>query len=81
MSWDEVEEQLTLPRLTALTKYWSEHPPVHLLLAGFVGFKPEKAEEKGGTMLDFIRDIGALTPGTVLIDEKAQKELARGIKP
>lgn len=79
MSWDEVEEQLTLPRLIALTVYWEVHPPTHLLLAGFVGFKPKEPEKSSGSMLDFIRDIGGLQPGTVVIDEKARKELDHGI--
>lgn len=24
----------------ALNKYWDEHPPVHLLVAGYMGYKP-----------------------------------------
>jgi hypothetical protein len=31
---------MTLPRFKALSEYWKLHPPVHILLAGFVGYKP-----------------------------------------
>lgn len=41
-TWDYVEEQLDIPRLAALNAYWRNHPPVHYLLAAFVGFKPPR---------------------------------------
>jgi hypothetical protein len=46
MTWDEVQDQLDLPSLNALTRYWTRHPPVHLMVAAYLGIKaePEKAE-------------------------------------
>jgi hypothetical protein len=38
-TWEQVD-QLTLPRLNALTAYWQRHPPTHILLAAHVGYKP-----------------------------------------
>jgi hypothetical protein len=35
---------MTLPRLYALRRYWTRHPPVHLLVAAFVGYKPPEPE-------------------------------------
>jgi hypothetical protein len=32
---------MTLPRFMALSKHWQEHPPLEVLVAGFVGFKSE----------------------------------------
>ena len=44
-TWDQVG-QLTIPRLKALMRYWGEHPPAHILLAAYIGYKPPA---KGGT--------------------------------
>lgn len=38
-TWDEVETQMTLPRLKALGRAWRRHPPSHLLLAAWLGYK------------------------------------------
>lgn len=40
-AWDEVERQFTLPRYQALWRYWRHHPPVHLMVAAYLGIKPE----------------------------------------
>ncbi len=39
---------MTLPRLRALDNYWHKFPPLHFLVAGFVGYKPKeiKVESK-----------------------------------
>jgi hypothetical protein len=31
--WDDVEDQLTIPRLCALARFWTRSPPPHVLLA------------------------------------------------
>jgi hypothetical protein len=38
-TWAEVGK-LTLPRLNALFRQWRRHPPVHHLVASYLGFKP-----------------------------------------
>jgi hypothetical protein len=38
--WDELEDTLTVPRLTALQAQWLEVPPVADLLAAQIGYKP-----------------------------------------
>lgn len=43
--WEDWEEQLTVPRLTALRKEWERNPPVHFLVASFVGYKKPAEEE------------------------------------
>lgn len=37
-TWDEVG-RLTMPRLKALNRYWKKHPPVHLLVASYLGYE------------------------------------------
>jgi hypothetical protein len=34
---------MTLPRVMAMNRYWGKHPPVHIMVASYLGFVPEKA--------------------------------------
>jgi hypothetical protein len=54
MTFDEVDEQLTLPRYNALQRFWMKHPPTQILLAGYVGYKGTgaSAPAAGGTTED-----------------------------
>jgi hypothetical protein len=36
----EVEQQLDLHRLHALTRHWRQHPPVHILAAAYLQYEP-----------------------------------------
>lgn len=47
-TWDYVESELDHPRLRALTAYWKHSPPVHVLLAGFLGVKAASSAPDGG---------------------------------
>lgn len=38
-SWEYIDEYMTLPRLHAMTEYWTQHPPVHILLGALLGIK------------------------------------------
>lgn len=33
-----------MPRLKALNRYWLQHPPVHLLVAAYLGYEPPPEE-------------------------------------
>lgn len=37
-------DELTWPEVQEHFEYWDEHPPVHLLVAGYLGYKPKKQE-------------------------------------
>ncbi|WP_148293732.1 hypothetical protein [Azospirillum sp. B4] len=37
-----MERQFTLPRYHALWRYWRRHPPVHLMVAAYLGIKPDE---------------------------------------
>jgi hypothetical protein len=39
---------LPLPQVWELFHYWAKHPPVHELLAAFLGVKPKGAPETDG---------------------------------
>lgn len=45
MTFDEVDEQLTLPRYNSLQRFWQKHPPTQILLAGYVGYKAPTLDE------------------------------------
>ena len=36
---------MTVPRLKAMTHYWKDNPPVHLMIAGYFGIGQAKAEQ------------------------------------
>ena len=36
-------DHLDLPRLKALSDYWADHPPMHLMVAAYLDIKPRPA--------------------------------------
>lgn len=52
-TWDYVEQEVDLPRLTALSGYWRRHPPMHIMVAAYlgVGDKPARERDEDGTSL------------------------------
>ena len=47
-----VGENLDLPRLKSLNKYWRKYPPLQVLLAAYVGYKePEKLTSDDGNVV------------------------------
>lgn len=40
-TWEYIAEHLDLPRLDSLNRYWAQHPPVHMLVAQYMGIKPQ----------------------------------------
>jgi hypothetical protein len=47
---------MTIPRYLTLTDYWSRHPPIHLMMAAYLGVGKEKAKKKltEGELQEFI---------------------------
>jgi hypothetical protein len=43
-TWEYVDECMTLPRLDSLSNYWSDHPPVHKMIAAYLGIKPKSSK-------------------------------------
>ncbi len=41
-TWDYVEWNVDLPRLRSLQKYWGQNPPVHMLVAAYMQYKPSQ---------------------------------------
>jgi len=60
---------MTLPQFADLCAYWTEHPPLHELVAGYLGYK-RKAKEPAA-------DLGALlalAPGGFLKGASLRRE-------
>jgi hypothetical protein len=66
-TWDYVAENVDLPRLEALNRYWKGHPPVHVMVAAYFGIKPE-AEASDPESQDFsaLLDMGNFTEGPLI---------------
>jgi hypothetical protein len=61
-SWEYIDEYMTLPRLYGMLDYWGDHPPVHILLAAFMGVKSSKkglAAKSSHDLEDIIGDFAA----------------------
>lgn len=41
-TWDYVAENIDLPRIGYLSEYWRNHPPVHILVASYMGIRPSE---------------------------------------
>lgn len=39
MSWHDARHEMDLPKLAALNRYWDHSPPVHVLVARYLGIK------------------------------------------
>lgn len=39
-SWDTIDREMDLMRLSALNHYWDRHPPLHLMVQSYLGIKP-----------------------------------------
>lgn len=38
-TWDYIDECMTVPRWNGIQQQWEYAPPVHMMLAGFFGYK------------------------------------------
>jgi len=41
-TWDYIAEDLDLPRLESLRRYWAQLPPIHMMIAAYFGISPQK---------------------------------------
>lgn len=61
--WDDVGQQLDLPRLAAMNAYWQDNPPLHLLVKAFVGYKGSGRSESDTTKpeVDLLQALSAFS--------------------
>lgn len=53
---------MTVPRLKAMTAYWKHSPPVHLMVAAYLGVGSKQEEDKGD-LDEFLRDAQFVKQG------------------
>jgi len=60
-TYEYVRDEFDLTGLRRMYRYWSEHPPVHELVAGYMGISaPKKSRAKASSSLrDFASEMGA----------------------
>lgn len=51
---------MDLPRLAAMTDYWANNPPLHIMVKAYLGIGKETKEEDQGR----IEDLMAMAPQT-----------------
>jgi hypothetical protein len=51
---------MTIPRLSAMTRYWNQNPPVHVLVAGYVGYEAPTDTTADGQAAVNEQDIATL---------------------
>lgn len=53
-TFEYIDDHMTVPRLRALSEYWEHSPPVHVLVAAYMGVgKKDKATDLGELMSMF----------------------------
>ena len=62
-TWDYVAENVDLPRLECLSRYWDRFPPVHVLVASYMGIKPKtEAIEEDNSHDPVLEEITKMYP-------------------
>jgi hypothetical protein len=49
-TWEYVDDFMTLPRLHSIWKAWKRFPPVHIMVAGYLGFGKEAPKQPDGPL-------------------------------
>lgn len=63
-TWDDILENWTLSRYYAMQDYWQEvAPPLDVLIAGFMGWKPRKRPGKKSADAGDLGDLLRMFPG------------------
>ena len=44
-SWEYIDDSMTLPRLSAINSYQKAHPPLHIMVAAYLGVNKDKASD------------------------------------
>lgn len=66
-TFDQIDD-LTLAEAEALFEYWGEHPPVHELVAAFVGLKSKAKAASLSSSFDAFAALTGGKPGPITMD-------------
>lgn len=68
MSWEYIDERMTLPRYRAIYRYQKAHPPLHIMVAAFFGLNktdeaaPKELDADGKSLFDMMPQGPKFTP-------------------
>lgn len=63
-TFDQVGEQFDLPRLNAMMGYWEGKPPIHVMIAAYMGIKPaRKITDENPENIGLIEALSAFQQG------------------
>lgn len=63
MPWDRVEDELDIPRLAAMNEHWRKHPPVHIMVAAYLGYEPKAQKRESVNSPEEIEKLIAMMGG------------------
>lgn len=61
-TWEYIDDAMTIPRYVALVEYWKSWPPLHQLVAAWMGYKGER-KEKEASLEEFIAAARMMSGG------------------
>lgn len=78
-----MRSHVDLPTLTALQDEWQEHPPVHHLVAAYLGYKPpqDRAAESEQTLQALMSSLPVNTSAPKLDESAWQQHIADNPEP
>lgn len=53
-TWEYIAEHVDLPRLKALTDYWQQQPPVHVMVAAYLGCSKKTSQQPIQNASEFV---------------------------
>lgn len=59
-TWEYIDDMMTLPRLYAIFKHWESRPPLHWMVAQFLGIKRKSQDQSGASLAPDEGDVKAL---------------------
>lgn len=64
-TWDYIADNMDIPRLMELKKYWAKNPPLHMMVKGYLGLGKEEQPQEEGNLAD-IMAMAPQTPGSAM---------------
>lgn len=61
-TWEYVGEHMDIPRLRKMQHYWEENPPLHVLVASYMGVGVRKDKKQSSAGAEMIIGMGPSVP-------------------
>lgn len=54
-TWEYIDEFMTLPRYEEMREYWDDNPPVHIMVAAYLGHGEKQGQQDGGSIEELMQ--------------------------